>query len=127
MGAQRRLDNELGGQADRGIRPVAVADPRLAGNVVHLMHQDVLARLNSDKDARRRHRVPLHAMVTIPVTIVAATCLVPVAVATFGIARVVRGRLRGLGTDSAVAARAVWHVTDAAVRTLMDQPDSGRR
>jgi hypothetical protein len=126
MGGQFRLKDQPGRWEDQGISPVVVADPRLSDNIVHLMQQDVLARLNGDKDAPKRSRQPALALVTIPVTLVAAICLVPVVVATVGTARVARGRFRGLGTDSALAARAVWRATDAAVGALLDAPTSRR-
>ena len=87
---------------------------------VDLMEQQASTGLMKDlarlaAPARQR---PLSALVTVPVVTIGAACILPVAVAAFGLTRLAQGRLEGLGSDSVAAARSLWRAKSAAVGAL---------
>lgn len=61
---------------------------------------------------------PLSALVTVPVVLAGAACVLPMAVAAVGVTRLAQGRFRGIGTDSVAAGRALWRAAGAAVDAL---------
>lgn len=72
------------------------------------------ARNGADRQPQR----PLSALVTVPVVVVGAACMLPMAVAAFGASRLVQGRFEGLGTDSVAAGRALWRATGVVLDVL---------
>lgn len=114
-------------EADGPVSPrMAIAHQPAAANAVHLMQQDVQDRLASEtRPQRRAGGVPLHALVTVPGVVVGAACVLPLAVAAFGVSRIARGRMRGLGADTASTARAMWQATGATIDVLTNR--SSRR
>lgn len=73
-----------------------------------------LAHNGADHQSQR----PLSAFVTVPVVVVGAACMLPVAVAAFGATRLVQGRVEGIGADSVAAGRALWRATGVVLDAL---------
>lgn len=119
---------------DEDVAPsLTIAQCVPASNAVHQMQRDVQVRLIDDRsnkaveaeDARRVNGGPsLHALVTVPAVIVGAACVMPLAVVGLGVARLARGRVQGLGGDTADTARAVWRATAIAIDVLTDSRSS---
>lgn len=127
MRVQPKSDRDERGEREQAAVPITIAQRAAAANAVHQMQRDVLTRLNGDKGAPRRGTgVPLHAIVTVPGVIVGAACVMPLAVVAFGLNRLARGQINGLGADTAGTARAIWQATGAAIAALTDRRASRR-
>lgn len=81
-------------------------------------HARILEQGGSHDRALASGQRPLSAVVTVPIVAVGAACLLPVAVAAFGVTRLAQGRLAGIGSDSAAAGRALWRATGAVLEAL---------
>lgn len=124
MTAQQRLDDGRGSLRRPAGASVAIADWRRPAKPGALLQQDVLKPLNDDMptQADPRQGPGAAAVIAVPLVVLGAACLTPLAIAGFGLTRLARGRVRGLAPDSLAAGRALWRATGAAIQALTDKP-----